>query len=209
MAEITSAIATIPAAETPTARAAALTQENDDMARQRTARALKDDDSGEIKAMDFAQAKKLYLDDIKPAQSEASSQAQTVGEAFKVIKKGCHIQPQSAKAAFKAFEMEDARRDDHLRGFAGMLNELMGRDVLTFHSNDLVDQAQAASAREPARPKPKLVTLPDHPKDDSDLADAGDEPELRKPTFGDGSIGGFTEATDEELAQQEGRGTAH
>lgn len=150
----------------------------------------------EVRVMDFDRAVKLYRGDIKPAQSEAASQNQTVGEAYKAIKKECHIQPQSAKAAIKASEMEEARRDDHLRGFCGMLNALVGHELVTFNGGDLVDQAEGRDAA----PRMKLVTTGDQlemgvPSDgtETDLAEAGE---------GDDS---FTEASEDELAAQDGR----
>lgn len=155
------------------------------MPRGRTARAPKDDDAGEIKMKDFALAKKLYLHDIKPAISKQGEFGQEASTAYKALKKQCHIQPGAARTAFKYFETEDSKADDWARGFVGLVNELCGRTVFSFHSNDLVDIAEGKTE---VRPKPKLVTLPGPPDDDSDLA--GDT---------------FDEATEEELAMQEGR----
>lgn len=157
----------------------------------RTARAPKEDAVQEVKPMDFDRAKTLYLNDIKPAKTQASSHGQAVAEAIKVIKKHCHIEPQGAKAAFKAFELEDAHREVHVRSFAGMLNALLGRDVLTVNFGDLVDQMETEDGYK--RPPVSLVAVP--PTSDGteeDLADAGE----------------FEEATDDELAQQEGRGAS-
>ncbi len=133
-----------------------------------------DDDqtSTELKQMDFAKAKRLYEADISPEKTQAASHQQAVGEAYKVIKKDCHIQPQSAKVAFKWFEMEELHGDDFLRGLAGLVNEMAGRTVLTFHGGDLVDMAENLAA---------------------DLEGAS-------------STDIFEEASEEELAKQEGRG---
>lgn len=130
-----------------------------------------DDDVVEVKQMDFAKAKRLYEADISPEKTQAASHQQAVGEAYKVIKKDCHIQPQSAKVAFKWFEMEEMHGDDFLRGLAGLVNEMAGRTVLTFHGGDLVDMAENLAA---------------------DLESASDD---------------FNEASEEELARQEGRGS--
>jgi hypothetical protein len=165
----------------PDAKAAASDEKDVPMA----TRAKKDDEVEEVKVMDFDRAAKLYRGDIKSAKSEAASQNQTVGEAYKAIKKECHIQPQSAKAAIKAYEMEEARRDDHLRGFCGMLNELAGFTLVTFHGRDLVDQAEGESDR----PQMRLVGIDDE-GDDPSVNDEADD---------------FTEATDEELAAQKPR----
>lgn len=153
-----------------------------------------------IKQMDFDRAVKLYRGDIKPALSEAASQNQSIGEAYKAIKKECHIQPQSAKAAIKASEMEEARRDDHLRGFCGMLNALVGFDLVTFNGGDLVDQAEGRDAG----PRMKLVTTGDaEPPLQMGVPSDGTETDLAEAGEADDD---FTEATEEELARQEGRG---
>lgn len=158
----------------------------------RTAR-KEPDDTGEIKPMDFEHAKKLYFSDIKPAKSEASSQGQTVAEAMKTIKKTCHVEPQGAKAAFKAFEMEDAHREVHLRSMVGMLNALLGYDALICNFGDLVDQAEGKDPPKDRYARPKLVTVPPGSPSDGTETDLGD-------------AGEFDEASDEELARQEGRG---
>lgn len=151
----------------PDAPAAASTMER--------ASTMADDDttSEEVKVMDFERAKRLYFHDIRPAKSEASSQGQAVAEAMKVIKKECYIEPQGAKAAFKAFDMEEAHRETHIRSFVGMFNALIGAEVLTANFGDLVDMMQS------------MPTLGDD-DDDADLSEQW-------------------EASEEELARQEGR----
>lgn len=142
----------------------------------RAAKKKTDDAVTEIKTMDFDRVKKLYLNDIKPARSEASSQGQTVAEAMKVIKKQCHVEPQGARKAFSAFEMEDAHREIHIRSFVGVFNALIGFEAITCNFGDLVDQAEGKA--EPKRPKPNLVAVPT-PSDgtETDLADAGEDPD--------------------------------
>ena len=137
------------------------------------------DDTGEIKVKDFALAKKLYFGDIKPAKSAAAESMQEASTAYKAIKKDAHIQPGAAKAAFNLVEMEDAKRDDWLRCFMGVLRE----NNIDPDPADLVDVMQADDGY--ARPKPTLVTLadPEHPDDDSDLADPSGE----EPTSGTGA----------------------
>lgn len=150
----------------------------------RTARKAPDD-TGEIKPKDFARAVKLYRQDIKSAASEAATQNQSIGEAYKVIKKGCHIQPQAAKAAFKLDGMEEAKRDDFLRCFTGLLREL----GIPLEPVDLVDSMEG---RDDRYARPTLVTVPaGTPSDgtETDLADAGE----------------FTEMTEAELATQRDR----
>lgn len=117
-----------------------------------------DDEVTELKQMDFAKAKRLYEADIHPEKTQAASHQQSVGEAYKLIKKDCHIQPQAAKVAFKIFEMEEAHGDDFLRGLAGLVNEMSGRTVLTFHGGDLVDMAENLAADLEGASKPDIFT---------------------------------------------------
>lgn len=136
----------------------------------RTAR-KKSDDVEEVKAKDFAGAVRTWRIDIKPALSLAGEHNQDAGTGYKHIKKNCHIQPQAAKLAFKLYGMEDAKRDDFLRCFTGLLAELN----IPLQSSDLVDAMEGKT--EESRPKPKLVTLPmGVPSDGSetDLADAAE-----------------------------------
>lgn len=141
----------------------------------RAARKPKDDDGAtEVKAKDFTKAVSLYRNDIKTANSEAATQNQTAGQGYKDIKKVCHIQPDAARKAFKLMDAtEDAKRDDWFRGFVGLVNEMAGHTVLTFHDTDLVDAMQDTDGY--ARPKPHLglVTLSDGTEED--LADAADD----------------------------------
>ena len=107
--------------------------------------------------MDFDTAMKIVKNDIMPANSKSGEYAQEASTAYKAIKKGCHIQTSSVKDAIKVSGKEDAKRDDYLRGFVEMTNRLCGETLLSFHSNDLVDQAEG----QPGRSKPKLVSVPE------------------------------------------------
>jgi hypothetical protein len=141
-------------------------QKEDAMAR--TAR-KPPEDGGEIQHKDFAGAVRLYRNDIRPAQSKVGEYAQEQSTAFKAIKKSCGIQPSAAKAVFKLAETEEAKRDDWIRCFVGLCNELK----IPLQSNDLVDQAEG-NAPPPAR-KPKLVTVPPVSDGiDADLVDAAE-----------------------------------
>lgn len=135
----------------------------------RAARKPKDDDTGEIKVKDFAQAVRLYRTDINKAVSDAATSMKDASDAYKVIKKHCNIQPGAAKLAFKLDKMEEAKRDDFLRCFTGLLKELN----IAINPTDMVDMMQADDGY--ARPKPHLglVTLSDG--SETDLADAADE----------------------------------
>lgn len=152
------------------------------------ARAAKklDDDTDEVKVKDFDRAKELYYNDIKPAKSKAAEQMQEASTAYKAVKKECHIQPSAMKAAVKVIEMEDAKSEDWLRCFNGILRA----HNIDPDPKDMVDMMHGDDGY--ARPRPTLVTVPESDGVDADLA--GDEG------------GGFDEASDEELARQEGRG---
>lgn len=138
----------------------------------RTARKPKDDDTGEVKVKDPALAKKLYFQDIKPARSKASEFMQEVSTGKKAVKKQAHLQSISFDTAVRLFEMEDAKEDDAVRGFVQFYNELKGREVLTYNSNDLVDQMQG---KPDGYARPKLVTIPNSDGMESDLSDVADE----------------------------------
>jgi hypothetical protein len=117
-------------------------------------------DDGEIKKKDFKGAVRTYLKDIAPNGAKIGDLAQEMSTAYKHIKKVHLIQSGAAKLAFKLKEMEDAKRDDWLRGFNGLLDE-MSINI----APDLVDAMQQ---QQPA--KLALVTIPTGPADDSDLA---------------------------------------
>lgn len=138
----------------------------------RAARKPKDDDSEVIHAKDPALAKKLYFQDIKPARSKASEFMQEVSTAKKAVKKQAHFQGYSFDVAARLHELEDAKKEDAIRGIVLLLNELEGRTVLSCHFEDMVDMMQADDGY--ARPKPQLglVTLSDG--SETDLADAAE-----------------------------------
>lgn len=135
-------------------------------------RKKQEDQVEELGQKDFAEAVRLYRTEIRPAQSKVGEHAQEQSTAYKQIKKACCIQPQAARAAFRLVDMEEAKRDDYLRCFAGLLHEL---GITPRH--DLVDAAEGkGEAGAPKdRPKPKLVTIPTGPEADVRLETAADE----------------------------------
>ena len=153
----------------------------------RAARKPKDDDTGEIKVKDFAATVRIYRTDINKAVSDAATSMKDASDAYKTIKKHYHIQPAAAKLAFKLDKMEEAKRDDFLRCLTGLLKELN----IPIEPADMVDMMQVDDGY--ARPKPHLglVTLSDG--DETDLSDAAEDD---------------FEATEAELAQQDGRGAS-
>jgi hypothetical protein len=159
------------------------------------AKPKKDEDGGAVVPKDFDKASKIYLHDIKPARSRASEFMQEISTAFKAVKKTCGIQPSAMKAAIKSAEMEDAKRDDWLRCFVGIVNKMAGRNLLTFHGSDLVDMAQGAEVVPIAGRRSPMATLPSDGVD-ADLAEAGGA-EVKPDPF---------VATEDEIAKQDGRG---
>lgn len=131
--------------------------------------------SGEVPKPDFELAAKIYREDIRPAMSGVGEHAQEMSTAYKEIKKRAHIQPQAARLAFRLVDMEEAKRDDFLRSFNGLLRELK-----IFMPADLVDAAEGkATIGETVVPigesrKPKLATIPPAVEGDADLADGAD-----------------------------------
>ena len=154
------------------------------------AAAKKDDGAHEIPQKDFAEAVKIYRNDIKPAKTKQGEFGQEQSTAYKAIKKQCHIQPQAAKVAFSVSEMEEAHRDDFLICLNGLFKELgivMPRDLVTMA--DGTEGGEVIPIGE--RKKPQLATLAPHDGDNSDLADAGED--------------AFEEASEDELAAQRDR----
>jgi len=132
-----------------------------------------DDTDGEIKQKDFAQAVRIYRQDIKQAVSKVGEHSQELSTAFKAIKKQCGISSKAAKLAFQLDDMEDFKRDDFLRSLNGMLKELG-----IYMPTDMIDVANGATAGESIIPtgqreKPRLVTVSDGTE--IDLADAAGE----------------------------------
>jgi hypothetical protein len=178
-----------------------MNQISEEKAMARAQRKARDPKPEQISAKDYDKAKSLYFNDIKPARSKAAEYMQEVSSAFKSVKKLCGIQPSAAKAALKIVEMEDAKAEDWLRSFNGILRS----HNIDPNPKDLVDAMQGGTATpSPASRKPDLVVVPPSDGTESDLTDAADT-EARKLDLGGEN---FTEATPEELAKQAGRGGA-
>lgn len=131
-----------------------------------------DDDEGLVHKKDFRRAMKIYHADIAPAASSAAEYMQTMSTAYKEIKKECHIQAFAMKTFVKVAELEESRRDDWLRSFAGLLEE-----ARIYMPSDLVDAAEGKKPRSNViplsdkKPSPADAGLVTIPEDDSDLAD--------------------------------------
>lgn len=153
--------------------------------------------TGEYKRPDAARALKIFEDEIAPKQAHMQTIKGDLSDPYKRIKDDCHFPRTVLEFAIKLADMEQAKKDHFLLALNLIFAELdltMPRDLVTLASGEadkpIVPEAKAKEPAPAARPRPTLVSAPpvkDHPADDSDLA------------------GGFTEATAEELAQQEGR----
>lgn len=76
---------------------------------------------GEEGKMDFATAKRLLLNDVKPALSRVGEHNQEASTAYKAIKKQCNISTSMAKLVLKLHDMDEDKRDHELRSLRGML----------------------------------------------------------------------------------------
>jgi hypothetical protein len=134
--------------------------------------------TGEVLKPDFALAVKLYRHDIKPAQAKVGEFAQEQSTAYKAIKKTAHVEPNAARQAFRLDQMEEAKRDDWLRSFNGLLKELN-----IFMPRDLADIAEGKGTTGENvvpfgdRAAPQLATIPQSDGIDADLA-GDDLPDL-------------------------------
>lgn len=182
--------------------------------------------SGEYSRPDAARTFEIYDKQIAPKLAHISTLTGDLSQPWDDIKQHCHF-PRSVLNFILSLEgLEDAKRDHHLLAlFEGMKHRqlFLPRDLVTMASGD--DGSDVIPTGD--RPKPTLVAVagrPEAPSDDSDLAD----PSGVEPTEGTGAAAiaamnaaaaaeqaneapadpnPFTEATDEELAKQEGRNT--
>lgn len=199
MAEITSAIAAIPAAETPTARAAAPTQETDNMARM--ARQAADDPeagegggvSGEYKRPDAARALKIFNDEIAPKHAHMATIKGDLSDPYKRIKDECHFPRKVLDFLMQLEDMEEAKRDHWLLAFRLGCTELQ-----MFVPRDLVTMAQGEDGDE-------VVPVGERQEDDLLVDEEEDEEEEEELPLA-AADKTFTEASDEEISRQAGRG---
>lgn len=199
----------------PEARAAASNPEESAMA---TAAKEKPQNGGEYKRPDAAKAFEIYDKQIKPKLAKIDTARGECSQPWADIKEMANF-PRPVMNFLLSLENidDDAKRDHYLLALA---DGLKLRKL--FLPSDLVTQAQGNAGGEVVpmgeRKKPQLATLPmGVPSDGSetDLGDVGEE------IAGDGSgealpdaddnseervTDGFTEATEEELQQQTGRG---
>lgn len=168
----------------------------------------KDDEpqnGGEYQRPDAEAAFKIYDNEIKPKNAKIATIKGDLSDPHKRIKDNCNF-PRSVLNFIVALEdMEDHKRDHHLLA----LHE--GFRVRGLHMpSDLVTQAQGNDGGSVVpigeRERSKLATLQmGIPSDGSetDLAEAGEDEDEGDAAAENGDD--FEEATEEELAAQEGR----
>jgi hypothetical protein len=143
------------------------------------------DEVVEIKKPDFALAKRIYFNDIKPSRTKQAEHGQELSQAFTELKNTANVDPQMARLAFRLAETEESKRDHQLRCLNGLLKSLN-----IYAPHDLVDEAEGRAQSDNVIPigetsRPSLATIP---ADDNDLA--GDQEADTE------EAGAFTEAAE-------------
>lgn len=128
----------------------------------------------EVHAPDFAKMKRIFLNDIKPADEKNAKARGDLSAAWKAIEDECHINKRAGKLLFKMHGWSEEERDDFLRSLYGGMKAL-GIGI----SQDLVDRMSGEDA--PEMPTvdssggmgaDNLVTLADRQrKEDADAFD--------------------------------------
>jgi len=161
--------------------------------------------SGEYKRPDAEAALKIYREEIAPKNAHISTIKGDLSEPYKRIKDKCHFPRKVLDFLMQLDDMEDAKRDHWLLALHSGLGELKLK-----LPSDLVTMAQGEDGGSVIpfgeRQKPQLATLAGDPNlkmgvesdgTETDLADAGDDDDVANDEF--------DEATEEELAGQDGR----
>lgn len=155
-----------------------------------TAAELEDDESGgEYHRPDAKRAFKIFKEEIAPKNAHMATIKGDLSDPYKRIKDECHFPRKVMDFLVGLDDMEEAKRDHWLLALNLGLTELnlhMPRDLVT-----MADGKDGSSVVPTgAKKKPSLVAVPTGTGDETDLADAAEED---------------FEASEEELAQQEGR----
>jgi hypothetical protein len=95
----------------------------------------RDDQVKELIAPDFAKMKRIFLNDIKPAEEKNAKARGDLSAAWKAIEDDCHCNKGGAKLLHKLHGMSEEMRDDFLRTLYGGMKAL-GIGI----SQDLVDK---------------------------------------------------------------------
>jgi hypothetical protein len=127
----------------------------------------KDDEVKELHKPDCDYARRLFMDEIKPAQARIGEFAQEMSTAYKELKKSAHVHPGAAKTVFKLVEMDFDKQQEWLRSFKGMcvvMNIGLERDLFDQEDDDDTSHEFDATASDvvpstaPRKAEP-LVTL--------------------------------------------------
>lgn len=78
----------------------------------------------EVVAPDFAKMKRIFLNDIKPAEEKNAKSRGELSAAWKAIEDECHCNKGAAKLLHRLRGMSDETRDDFLRTLYGGMKAL-------------------------------------------------------------------------------------
>lgn len=95
----------------------------------------------EVIAPDFAKMKRIFLNDLKPADEKSAKARGDLSAAWGSIEKGCGCNKRAAKLLFKLNGESEETRDDFLRTLYGGMKAL-GIGI----SQDLVDKMRDEDA---------------------------------------------------------------
>ncbi len=96
---------------------------------------------GQIMAPDFAKMKRIFINDLKPADEKSAKSRGDLSAAWGAIEKDAHCNKRAAKLLFKLNGESEETRDDFLRTLYGGMQAL-GIGI----SRDLVDQMNEEDA---------------------------------------------------------------
>lgn len=99
----------------------------------------------EVVAPDFAKMKRIFLNDIKPADEKNAKTRGDLSAAWKAVEDDCHVNKRAAKLLFRLHNESEEARDEFLRSLYGGMKAL-GIGI----SQDLVDKMNDEDA--PAMP---------------------------------------------------------
>jgi hypothetical protein len=126
----------------------------------------------EVHAPDFAKMKRIFDNDLKPADEKSAKARGDLSTAWGAIEKDCHVNKRAAKLLFRLRGESEEARDDFLRSLYGGMKAL-GIGI----SSDLVDKMNDQDAPEMPVVESKglggdnLATLPVKPRPDPDAAE--------------------------------------
>lgn len=171
--------------------------------------------TGEYKRPDAAKAFEIYDKQIKPKKAKMSEIKGDLSQPYDDIKEHAHFPRKVLDFIVGLEELEEAKRDHFLLALSAGLEHrklFLPRDLVTMADGQ--DGGSVIPFGE--RQRPQLATLPmGQPSDgtETDLADAGEAEDLRKPSPGIKMASPppvqtddtFEEASEDELAAQRDR----